>query len=147
MSRFTRTIHIDAPAPDIWAAIVDVETWPQWASQFKRMDRLDAGPLALNSRVRVRPKGQLASVWQVTEYEDGRSFTWASNLVPGLRVTGGHLITSDGAGTSAEFWLDASGLLGTLLGPVLRRVIFSRNTRRATTGLKAHMEKRAPVAD
>jgi hypothetical protein len=42
-------------------------------------------------------------------------------------------------GANAEFWLEASGLLGTLLGPVLRR-IFSRNTTSATEGLKRFME-------
>ncbi len=142
MSRFTRSIHIDAPAADVWAAMVDVETWPAWAAQFKRLDRLDSGPLALKSRVRVRLKGQLASVWQVTEFEDSRSFTWASNLMPGVRVTGGHVITPHSGGTTAEFWLESGGLLGRLIGPLLRRTIFSRNTRSATTGLKAHMERR-----
>ncbi len=142
MSRFTRSIHVDAPAADVWAAMVDVETWPAWAAQFKRLDRLDSGPLALKSRVRVRPKGQLASVWQVTEFEDSRSFTWVSNLMPGVRVTGGHVITPHSGGTTAEFWLESDGPLGRLLGPLLRRTIFSRNTRSATTGLKKHMERR-----
>ena len=143
MSKYSHRANINAPPPEVWAAMVDVESWPAWASQFKRLDRLDAGPLALASRVRVRPKGQLASVWQVIEYDDGRSFIWASNLMPGLRITGGHVLTPDGDGTTAEFWLDASGPLGTLLGPVLRRLIFSRNTRSAATGLKTHIESRA----
>lgn len=141
MSRFTRSVHIDAPAADVWTAMVDIETWPAWASQFKRLDRLDAGPLALKSRVRVRPKGQPASVWQVTEFEDGRSFSWSSALMPGVRVTGGHVISPHSGGTTAEFWLESGGLLGRLLGPLLRRTIFSRNTRSATEGLKAHLER------
>jgi uncharacterized membrane protein len=57
--------YLDAPAAEVWAAMIDVETWPEWASQFKRLDRLDER----------------------------------------------------------------------------RRLIFSRNTRRATMGLKMHMER------
>jgi len=120
--------------------MVDVERWPVWASQFKRLERLDAGPLAAGSRVKVKPKGMPGSVWQVTEYEEGHSFTWASSLAPGILVTGGHEVTANGNGTNAEFWLEAGGPLGRLLGPLLRRTVFSRNTRSATEGLKSHLE-------
>jgi len=143
MARAARTVHIEAPSADVWAAMTDVEAWPMWAPQMKRLDRLEAGPLALGSRVRVRPKSLPAAIWRVMEYEEGRSFTWASTLVPGARVTGGHVLTPDGDTTRAEFWLEASGALGRLVGPLLRRTVFSRNTRSATQGLKRHMEARA----
>jgi hypothetical protein len=145
MSRMARSVRIEAPSPDVWAALVDVETWPAWASQFKRLERLDSGALASGSRVRVRPKGQLSSVWTVTDYEPERSFTWESTLVPGLRVVGGHELTPARTATNAEFWLEAKGVLGALLSPILRRTIFSRNTRSATDGLKRHIESRSAV--
>jgi hypothetical protein len=145
MTRFARSIQIEAPVADVWAVMMEVETWPAWASQFARLERLDGGPLALGSGVRVRPKGQPASVWHVTEFDAGRSFTWASDLMTGLRVTGGHALTPHDKATDAEFWLEASGVLGSLLSPVLRRTIFSRNTRSATEGLKRHMEARDPA--
>jgi len=146
MSKYARSIRIGAIPAAVWAAIVDVETWPTWASQFKRLERLDAGPLASGSRVRVTPKGMPGGIWHVTDYEEGRSFTWASSLGPGVVLTGGHVVTSDGDGTNAEFWLDASGILGTLLTPLLRRTLFSRNTRTATEGLKSHVERRGPAS-
>jgi uncharacterized membrane protein len=120
-SRYARSIRIGAPSANVWAAIVDVEAWPAWASQFRRLERLDASPLALGSRVRVTPKGMPGAVWQVTEYEEGRSFTWASSPLPGVRLIGGHVLAADGNGTKAEFWLEASGVLSTLLTPLLRR--------------------------
>ena len=133
-------MRIEAPLAGVWGAVVDVEAWPPWASQFKRLDRLDGGPLTLGSRVRVRPKRLPASIWQVTELTDGRLFTWTTSLLPGLRLTGGHELAAEGTGTTAEFWLDAGGPLGTLLGPLLRRTVFRRNTRNATEGLKRHLE-------
>ncbi len=144
MSRFARSSRIEAPMAAVWAALMDVETWPTWASQFKRLERLDGGVLALGSRVRVWPKGMPASIWQVNEFDEGRSFTWTSTLGPGLHVDGGHVLTPDGAVTNAEFWLEAKGPLGVLLSPVLRRAVFSRNTRSASEGLKRHLERSWP---
>lgn len=143
MSRIARSIHIRAPSTDVWAAIADIEAWPEWASQFRRLERLDASPLAAGSRVRVTPKGMPGAVWHVTDYQEGLSFTWASSLLPGMRVTGGHTVAVDGNETTAEFWLEASGALGKLLTPLLRRTVFSRNTRSATEGLKNYMERPA----
>ena len=142
MSRFAHSLHIAAPAPDVWKAMIDVEAWPAWASQFKRIELLDPPPLRQGSRVRIRPKGLLASTWRVTEYDDGRSFTWESSLAPGVRVHGGHVLTPDADGSRAEFWLEAGGPLGTLLNPLLHRTTFSRNTRSATEGLKRYVESR-----
>jgi uncharacterized protein YndB with AHSA1/START domain len=141
MSRIARSIDIAASPTAVWAALADVERWPTWASQFERIERREAGPLALGSKVRCKTTDrQDTSDWVVTGYEDGRSFTWEASLAPGLHVTGGHVVTAVGDGANAEFWLEASGLLGTLLGPVLRRRIFSRNTKSATEGLKRFME-------
>ena len=147
MSRYARTLRIGAPAAEVWSALVDVESWPAWASQFRRLERLDGGPLAPSSRVRIRPTGMPAAIWHVTEYEEGRSFTWASSLSPGVLITGGHVVTTVGNGTDAEFWLEASGPLGTLLAPLLRRTVFSRNTRSATEGLKRYVEGRGPASE
>jgi len=143
MSRFARSIRIDASAAPVWAVLMDVDTWPVWAAQFKRLERLDGAPLALGSRVRVTPNGMPGSTWQVTEYVPERSFTWQTSLLPGARLAGGHLLTRDGDGVIAEFSLEATGPLGRLLSPLLRRTVFSRNTRNATEGLKRHVEAAA----
>jgi len=143
MTRQARSIDIAAPPGAVWAALVDVEKWPTWASQFERLDRLEAGPLALGSTVRCKTTDrQDTSDWVVTGYEDGRSFTWESSLAPGLRVTGGHVVTALGDRAKAEFWLESGGVLGRLMAPVLRRRIFSRNTNSAAEGLKRLMEGR-----
>ena len=140
MSRVARNIDIAASPDAVWAVLADVEHWPSWASQFERLERLEPGPLALGSTVRCKTTDrQATSDWTVTDYQDGRSFNWVSPLVPGLRVTGGHIVTAKGDGANAEFWLEGAGVLATLLGPSLRRR-FSRNTESATEGLKRYIE-------
>ena len=143
MGRVANRVEISAPREAVWAAITQVEAWPEWAPQMKHLERIDAGPLRLGSRVRVRPKGLPQNVWRVTEFEDGRLFTWETSLLPGLRLSGGHELTANGDRTIAEFWLDAGGPLGALVGPILRRTTFRRNTRNATEGLKAYVESQA----
>jgi hypothetical protein len=142
MGRVARKIDIAAPPRAVWTVLVDVDRWPTWATQFERLERLEAGPLALGSRVRVKASGTRAAVWTITEYKDERSFTWQASLAPGLRVMGGHVVEAVGDGATAEFWLESAGWLGTLMGPVLRRRIFSRNTQAATVGLKTFVEAR-----
>ncbi len=141
MARHARSLNIAASPQAVWAVLVDVEHWPTWASQFERLERLEAGPLALGSTVRCKTTDrQEPSDWVVTGYEDGRSFTWEASLVPGLHVTGGHVVTAVGDSANVELWLEASGLLGRLLDPMLQRTIFSRNTKSAAEGLIQLME-------
>ena len=139
MARITRSIHIEAPPDAIWRVLVDIEAWPGWARQMNRLERLNPGPLAFGSRVRVTPKGMPGSVWEVIEYEEGRSYTWTAVVAPGVRLTGGHVVDPDSGGVVASFWLWSSGPLAAILSPLLA-VVFRRNTRLATEGLKAYVE-------
>jgi len=140
MLSVAHTTHINAPPERVWDAAVDVETWPRWASYMKSLKRQDSGSFGVGSRVRVTPRGLAGSVWEVTEFTPGRSYTWSTQLAPGFRLTGGHLVEPDGGGTSATFSLEASGALAALATPVLG-IIFRRNTRLATQGLKAYCER------
>ena len=47
--------RIGRPTADVFAAIVDVERYPEWliASGIVRVERLDPGPLAAGSRLRI----------------------------------------------------------------------------------------------
>ncbi len=139
MARITRSIYIEAPPDAIWRVLVNIEGWPGWARQMKRLERLDPGPLAFGSRVRVTPRGMPGSVWEVIEFEERRSYTWTSMVAPGVRLTGGHVVDPDPGGVMATFWLASSGLFAAVLGPLLA-VVFRRNTRLATEGLKAYVE-------
>ncbi len=134
-----RAIEIDAPAARVWQVITELERWPLWAAQMRKLSREGDVPLGLGSSVRVNPKGMPGGVWTVTEYDPPRSLTWTTDLAPGLRLVGGHLVEPVAGGSRATFSLVASGALATLLGPALA-MLFRRNTRLATDGLKRHCE-------
>lgn len=141
MQPVTRTVTIDALPGDVWEVLTDVEGCPAWASSMKRLERRENGPLRSGSQVKVSPKGMPGAVWTVTEYTPPHSYTWVTRVVPGLRLTGGHVVDAHGDGAAATLSLLASGPVGTLLSPLLR-LLFRRNTRLATDGLKRHCEAR-----
>ena len=119
--------------------MVDVERWPEWASYMHSLRRQDDGPFGMDSRVKVTPKALTGSVWTVTEFDNGRSYTWQTVLAPGVKMVGGHVAEPDGGATMATFWLEATGPVGTILSPILS-LVFLRNTRLATQGLKKYCE-------
>jgi hypothetical protein len=81
--------------------------------------RMDHGPFAVGSRARVRQPKLLPAVWQVTELDEGRSFTWVTRS-PGLQIEAGHLVEADGAGSRVTLSVQFSGLLGPLVARLYR---------------------------
>lgn len=134
------TVHIDTPPSKVWEVMSDVERWPAFAPQFRSIERKDHGPLALGSKAKVTPRGLIGSIWEVTEFEPSRSFTWETNALPGLHLVAGHVVEADGGGARAVLSLASSGPIAAMLSPVLG-LVFRRNTRLATAGLKAYCER------
>ena len=66
------------------------------------------------------------ATWEVTEWEEGRSFTWVSRR-PGIRTTGTHQVNAHDAGTRIELAIKWTGP-----GAWLIRALFGRMTQRYT---------------
>ena len=130
---------VNAPPAKVWEALVDVERWPEFAPQFKSIQRNDEGPLAEGKVAKVTPHGFPGSNWTVTRFEEGTSFLWEADFLPGLHLAADHVIEPEGDGTELLLSLESSGPLATMLSLVLRR-IFSRNVRQEGEGLKAYVE-------
>ncbi|MEX5718406.1 SRPBCC family protein [Geodermatophilus maliterrae] len=63
MEQSTR-IDVEAPVQQVWQVLREVELWPEWAPTVTSVRRLDDGPLAVGSRVRVgRPRILRPSTW------------------------------------------------------------------------------------
>ena len=120
-----RVVDVAAPPKRVWAAMADVERWPEWTASVTRVERLDRGPFGVGSRARVRQPGFPAAVWTVTVLEPGRAFAWRS-AVPGLTSVGVHRV--DPAGDRASRVTLAVTWSGPL-APVIRLLAGKRSRR------------------
>jgi len=138
MTHICTTIDIQAPPDRVWAAVRDIEHWSRWTPMITSIRPLDPGPLAVGTRAIVRQPKLLPARWQVTELEEGRSFTWIMRG-PGISVTAGHWIEGTADRSLVTLTLDFSGPLG----PLTARLTRSLNTRYLdleARGLKKHAE-------
>ena len=119
MTEFNITVDIAAAPARVWQVIADIERWHEWTPSVSSIRRLDAGPLAVGSRARVRQPRLPPAVWEVTELHDGRSFTWVTRS-PGVRVTARHAVEPGELGARARLAVEFSGLLGPLVGRITR---------------------------
>ncbi len=143
MPRVARTVSIDAPPERIWEVLVEIEDWPKWASFMRSLERQAEGPFGLGSRVKESPRGLPSAVWEVTEFEAPHSYTWTTQIVPGLGLTASHVVEAEAVGAKATLSIESSGALGLLLSPLLAAA-FRRITRLLSQGLKAYCESTTP---
>jgi uncharacterized membrane protein len=110
-----KTVNIDAPPQKVFAVLCDVERWPEWTPTISRVQRLDEGPFSVGSRAEVRQPKLRPAVWQVTQLEENRDFTWTTRAA-GLRMKAGHLIEPSGSGGSrVALSFEISGLIAPLV--------------------------------
>jgi uncharacterized protein YndB with AHSA1/START domain len=108
-------IDVEAPIEQVWRVLREVERWAEWTPTVTSVRRLDDGPLAAGSRVRVEQPRIPPTEYVVTDLVPSRSFTWVATG-PGVRTTARNLLEELGTG----------GTRVTLAGPVQR----SRHVRR-----------------
>jgi carbon monoxide dehydrogenase subunit G len=119
MTHIHTTIDIQAAPDRVWEAVCDIEHWSEWTPTVIGVQRLDPGPLAVGSRAIVRQPKLLPARWQITELEEGRSFSWFT-CGPGMSVTARHLIEGAADGSRATLSLDFSGPLCPLCARLTR---------------------------
>lgn len=136
--RFESAIQIDAPPAQVFEIFSDVERWPEWTASVTSVERLDAGPLRVGSRTRIRQPKLPVAVWEVTELVAGSHFVWVAKG-PGVRTVGGHLVEPNGDGTLAVSRIDQHGPGGWLVG-VLTKNLTNRYLTMESAGLKAWVE-------
>jgi uncharacterized membrane protein len=143
LSRNTiKTVDIDAPPEKVFAVLCDVERWPEWTSTMSSVRRLDKGPLAVGSSAQVRQPKLRPAVWQVTEFEGNRNFTWLARS-PGLRMKAGHLVEPRGSGSRVALSFEMSGPLAPLVSRLYGSLI-EQYVATESQGLKARSEAPTP---
>ena len=116
--RYETTVDINAPVDAIWSVLSDVATWPEWTQSIRDVELLAPQPLRLGSRARVRQPKLPTAVWEVTDFQPGRSFTWV-NRSPGMTSTGVHEIVGTADQPRVRLMIDQSGPLSFLARPFL----------------------------
>lgn len=132
-------ITIDAPPTLVWRVFSDVERWPDWTASVTSLKALDGPGLAVGKRFEIKQPRLPRLVWEVTELDEGRSWTWEQRS-PGGRTIASHEVQSDGSGTHVKQRLDQQGPVGSLVGRLMRGTT-KRYLDLEAKGLKARSEQ------
>jgi hypothetical protein len=138
--RFEHTIDINASPAQVWNILADVQRWPDWTPTVKSFEWVEGDGLALGVRARLDVDGAGKGIWTVTSLDEGRSFSWA-NVTRGVHTVGGHVVDSREGGSRVTLTLEQSGMMATLLRPLIARVS-NRNLPIEAVGLKRASESR-----
>lgn len=115
-----RIVTFDVPHTDVWQALIDAESWPEWMPVRSVETRPPGRPIDRNTEALVRWNSGRPMGLVVDEFRAGRSFRW-SGPVFGSKVSYDHVATSVGGSTEVLFILEVTGPTSRLVGPVLRR--------------------------
>ncbi|HKV17574.1 MAG TPA: SRPBCC family protein [Mycobacterium sp.] len=131
-------ISIDAPADVVWGVFSDVERWPEWTASVTGLRALDGPGLAVGKRFEIKQPRLPKLVWQVTELDEGRSWTWEQRS-PGGRTIAVHEVHPDGNRTRVTQRLEQRGPIGGLVARLMRGTT-KRYLDLEAKGLKARSE-------
>ena len=110
---------VAAPPDAVWRVLTDLEDWPRWGPTVQRGELAGPGPLRLGSRGKVWTPVGVALPFEITEFDDGRSWAWRVAGVPATK----HGVEPDADGCrvwmSAPLWAPA---YLAVLGVALRRI-------------------------
>lgn len=138
--RFATSVEIGAAPERIWQVLTDVERWPEWTASVRGAQRLDDGPFALGSTVRLDQPRLRPAIWLVTELTPEASFTWASTS-GGVTTAGEHRLTpTDNGRVRVELGIRHSGVLAPLVG-LLTWPLTRKYMRAEADGLKSRCEQ------
>ena len=93
---FEVNVEVEAPVEATWAALTQVENWPRWTASMEDVRWLNDAGVGLGARARVKQPGMPPLVWTVSEFEEGRAFSWVTRT-PGVRTVGVHRVRALGA--------------------------------------------------
>ena len=121
-----------APVDRLWSTISDVRHWGRWLPTVDAVTPLDAHrPDEVGASYTVEQPGLPKAVWTITDWQEGRSFTWESRA-PGIRSVGTHTLRPGPDGTTTiELGIEWSGPLAPLIRLVLGRKSLDYVTREA----------------
>ena len=115
---FEISVEIGSPPQRVWRVMTDVELWPEWTQSVQKVKRLDSAQFRVGSRARIKQPKFLPAVWEVTDIEPERSFTWVTRS-PGMVASGTHRVEPTAKGSRATLSVAYAGLLSGLVARLL----------------------------
>ena len=115
-----RIVTFEASLTDVWQALIDAESWPEWMPVRSVDVRPEGRPVDRNSEGIVRWNSGRAMLLHVDEFRPGRSFRWSGRFF-GSKVSYDHVATPVNGATEVLFILEVTGPTSRVVGPLLRR--------------------------
>jgi len=135
------SVEIAAPASIVWEVFADVERWPEWTASVERAVPLGGPAIEVGRRFEIKQPRLPKVVWEVTEVDAGRSWTWRQRS-PGSTAFASHeVVPLDAGRTLVRQRIDQRGALGVVVGVLMRRLT-RRYLHLEADGLKARSEER-----
>ena len=132
-------IDVAASPQRVWEVLTDVERWPEWTESVTHVRALDAGPLAVGSRVEISQPRIPTGTYTVTAVEPGRAFTWEQRQ-PGSTVVAHHVCSPlPEGGTRVELSVVMRGAVGSVVGRLYGKLT-ARYLAMEAAGLKSRAE-------
>ena len=140
---------IQRPSEDVFAALIDVERYPEWliASGIVRVERLDPGPLAVGSRLRISQTVAGRSTvleGSVTELAPGARFGLRGKDKDGVSIEIDAALGPQGSATRLRWSL---GLKLPLRFRMFESMVAPQAKRAAALDLEAFKQRLESAAD
>jgi uncharacterized membrane protein len=133
-------VDISAPAERVWQVFTDVIGWPNWTASVTSVEPLDGPTIETGHRFKIKQPRLPAVVWEVTEVDAPRSWTWVVRSV-GATTSARHEVSPSGpADCVVTQVLDQHGPLGAVFA-ALTRGMTRRYLALEGAGLKTASER------
>jgi uncharacterized membrane protein len=128
-------VEIDKPPDVVWPVLVDIERWADWTPSITAVERLDRSAFGIGSRVRIRQPRLKTMVWRVSQFNQGRLFTWEARS-PGIFIVAQHEVKPSARGSILVLTMKQTGWMAPLV------TLFFGNLTRRYVNMEAQCLKR-----
>ena len=116
------SVEIAAPATIVWEVFADVERWPEWTASVERVVPLDGPAIEVGRRFAIEQPRLPKVVWEVTEVDPGRSWTWRQRSLGSTAFASHEVVPQGAARTLVRQRIDQRGPIGVVVGALMRRL-------------------------
>ena len=133
------SVDIAASADRVWEVFTDVERWPSWTASVTALEPLDGPTIGVGRRFRIKQPRMPVLVWEVTEVDAPRYWTWAVRR-RGATTYASHKVSPSGPSSCVVTQvIDQRGPIGVAVALLMRRMT-KRYLEQEGHGLKAASE-------